>query len=128
MPLCLQRSLSLLAEKNILSLHDSSDPRKLTLSTCSALSIKHSLLKSLAVIRDDLVTNFYLSRQTVISRLNSDNCLLKKIINDIFLFPHMSSNFIMTVSTHHCKHHIVFRFCYNLLQGIAFCLFVLASE
>ena len=36
---CLQQSLPLLVEKNILSLHDSSDPRKLILSTRSALSI-----------------------------------------------------------------------------------------
>ena len=44
-------------KKMCLLLHDNSDSRKLTLSACSPLSIKHSLLKSLAIIRDDIVTN-----------------------------------------------------------------------
>ena len=56
---CLQRSLPLLADKKkmCLLLHDNNDSRKLTLSTCSRLSIKYSLLKSFAIIRDYIVTN-----------------------------------------------------------------------
>lgn len=49
-------------KKMCLLLHDNSDSRKLTWSTCSPLSIKHSLLKSFAIIRDYIVTNL-LSQQ-----------------------------------------------------------------